>query len=62
MVGRGARLAARSAVMNDVPEGATWGGAPAQDLRATLREFAVIRKLPEWHRRLSHLIDPPKAP
>ncbi len=62
VVGRGARLAARSAVMNDVPEGATWGGAPAQDLRATLREFAVIRKLPEWHRRLSHLIDPPKAP
>jgi UDP-3-O-[3-hydroxymyristoyl] glucosamine N-acyltransferase len=62
VVGRGARLAARSAVMNDVPEGATWGGAPAQDLRATLREFAVIRKLPEWHRRLSHLIDPPTAP
>lgn len=62
VVGRGARLAARSAVMNDVPEGATWGGAPAQELRATLREYAVIRRLPEWHRRLSHLIDPPKAP
>ncbi len=62
VVGRGARLAARSGVMNDVPEGATWGGAPAQDLRAALREYAVIRKLPEWHRRLSHLIDPPNAP
>ena len=62
VVGRGARLAARSGVMNDVPDGATWGGAPAQDLRAALREYAVIRKLPEWHRRLSHLIDPPNAP
>jgi len=62
VIGRGARVAARSAVMTDVPDGATWGGAPAQELRATLREYAVIRKLPEWHRKLSHLIDPPTAP
>ncbi|MBU6364459.1 MAG: UDP-3-O-(3-hydroxymyristoyl)glucosamine N-acyltransferase [Acidobacteria bacterium] len=62
-IGRGARLAARSAVMDDVPEGATWGGMPAQDVRAELRVIAAIRRLPEWSRRLRHLVeDPGKAP
>ncbi len=62
-IGRGARLAARSAVMDDVPDGATWGGMPAQDVRAELRVIAAIRRLPEWSRRLRHLIeDPGKAP
>ena len=56
--------------MNDVPEGATWGGFPAQDFRTALREFALIRKLPEWHQMLKPLLtqlseaqtDPPKVP
>ena len=62
-IGRGARLAARSGVMDDVPDGATWGGMPAQDVRAELRVIAAIRRLPEWSRRLRHLIgDPGKAP
>jgi UDP-3-O-[3-hydroxymyristoyl] glucosamine N-acyltransferase len=47
--------------MSDVPDGSTWGGFPAQDLRHALREIALIRKLPEWHRQLKHLLDPPKA-
>jgi UDP-3-O-[3-hydroxymyristoyl] glucosamine N-acyltransferase len=59
VVGRGVRLAARSGVMQDVPDGATWGGAPAGDLRAFLRQVALVRKLPEWHRQLQHLLDPP---
>jgi UDP-3-O-[3-hydroxymyristoyl] glucosamine N-acyltransferase len=62
VIGRGASLAARSGVMSDIPDGATWGGFPAQDLRHALREVALIRKLPEWHRQLKHLLDPPKAP
>ena len=62
VIGRGASLAARSGVMSDVPEGATWGGFPAQELRNALREIALVRKLPEWHRQLRHLLDPPKAP
>jgi UDP-3-O-[3-hydroxymyristoyl] glucosamine N-acyltransferase len=61
-VGRGASLAARSGVMSDVPEGETWGGFPAQDFRLTLREMALIRKLPEWHRQLKHLLEAPKTP
>ena len=60
-IGRGVRLAARSGVMGDIPDGETWGGFPAQDIRLALREVALVRKLPEWHRQLKHLLDPPKA-
>jgi UDP-3-O-[3-hydroxymyristoyl] glucosamine N-acyltransferase len=62
VIGRGVSLAARSGVMSDIPDGATWGGFPAQDLRHALREVALVRKLPEWHRQLKHLLDLPKAP
>jgi UDP-3-O-[3-hydroxymyristoyl] glucosamine N-acyltransferase len=62
-IGNGARLAAKSGVMTDVPDGATWGGFSAQDLRAELRVMAATRKLPEWSRKLRRLIeDPGKAP
>ena len=61
-VGRGVSLAARSGVMSDVPDGETWGGFPAQDFRLTVREMALIRKLPEWHRQLKHLLEAPKTP
>jgi UDP-3-O-[3-hydroxymyristoyl] glucosamine N-acyltransferase len=61
-VGDGARLAAKSGVMEDVPA-ATWGGVPAQDIRAELRVVAAIRKLPEWSRKFRRLIeDHGKAP
>lgn len=61
-IGRGVSLAARSGVMSDIPDGATWGGFPAQDFRMALREVALIRKLPEWHRQLKHFLEPPKTP
>ncbi len=61
-VGRGVSLAARAGVMSDVPDGATWAGTPAQDNMAFLRQSALIRKLPEWHRQLKHLLETPKAP
>lgn len=44
-IGSGAAIAARSGVMNDVPGGARWGGAPAQPLKSLFREIATIRKL-----------------
>jgi UDP-3-O-[3-hydroxymyristoyl] glucosamine N-acyltransferase len=56
-IGDRARLAAKSAVMDDVPDGATWGGMPAQDARSELRVIAAIRRLPEWSRRLRQLIE-----
>ena len=61
-IGRGVSLAARSGVMSDIPDGATWGGFPAQDIRMALREVALVRKLPEWHRQLKHLLEAPKSP
>ena len=44
-VGSGAQIAASSGVMNDVPPGETWCGAPAQPLKQFFREVAAIRKL-----------------
>jgi len=56
-IGKGVTLAGTSSVMNDVPDGATWGGTPAQDARLALRELSAIRKLPEWSRRLKQLLE-----
>ncbi len=61
-IGRGVSLAARSGVMSDIPDGETWGGIPAQEMRLALREIALIRKLPEWHRQLKHFLEAPKTP
>jgi UDP-3-O-[3-hydroxymyristoyl] glucosamine N-acyltransferase len=60
-IGKGVSLAARSGVMNDIPDGETWGGFPAQEFRSALREIALIRKLPEWHRQLKHLLETPRT-
>ncbi|MCC7147284.1 MAG: UDP-3-O-(3-hydroxymyristoyl)glucosamine N-acyltransferase [Phycisphaeraceae bacterium] len=46
-IGSRVRLAACSAVMDDIPDKSTWGGAPAQDMRLALREYAAVRKLPD---------------
>lgn len=44
-VGTGAQIAARSGVMNDVPPGEKWAGAPAQPVRSFFREVAALRAL-----------------
>lgn len=44
-IGVGAQIAASSGVMNDVPAGQKWGGAPAQPLREFWREMAAIRRM-----------------
>ena len=44
--------------MNDIPDGETWAGFPAQEMRAALKEYAVLRKLPGWSKRLKELLDP----
>ncbi|MBM4111965.1 MAG: UDP-3-O-(3-hydroxymyristoyl)glucosamine N-acyltransferase [Phycisphaerae bacterium] len=56
-VGSGVTLAATSSVMNDVPDGATWAGTPAQDARTELRAVAAVRRLPELSRRLRQLLE-----
>lgn len=44
-IGENAQLAAGSAVLHDVPSGATWGGYPAQPLRSWMRETAWLRRM-----------------
>ena len=44
-IGMGAQLAACSGLMNDVPAGEKWGGAPAQPLRDWFRAEAALRKI-----------------
>lgn len=44
-IGAGARLAARSGVSRDVPAGATFGGAPAQEVGRWRREIVTLRNL-----------------
>ena len=51
-IGDGAKVGGASAVMHDVPAGESWHGHPAQDARATFREFAAIRKLPDLLRTI----------
>ncbi|MCC5830551.1 MAG: UDP-3-O-(3-hydroxymyristoyl)glucosamine N-acyltransferase [Phycisphaeraceae bacterium] len=46
-IGSGVKLAACSAVMNDIPDGAVWGGYPARDWRETVQSHLFIRKLYE---------------
>ncbi len=57
-IGAGARLAARSGLMHDVPDGETWAGFPAHDIRQAMKEFALIRKLPDWSKKLKALLEP----
>jgi len=51
-IGAGASLAAYAAVMSDVPPGVVWGGYPAQDWKAALREIATVRKLPDFIKQM----------
>lgn len=51
-IGAGAQLAAYAAVMGDVPAGAVWAGYPAQDFKATFRQVAAMRRLPDVLRKL----------
>ncbi|MDH6229437.1 UDP-3-O-[3-hydroxymyristoyl] glucosamine N-acyltransferase [Mesorhizobium soli] len=44
-VGSGARLAAASGFMNDVPAGEVWAGLPARPMMEFMRDVAAIRKL-----------------
>ena len=44
-IGAGAQIAAMAGVMNDVPAGARWGGAPAKSIKEFFREVATLKKL-----------------
>ncbi|MGC1562642.1 MAG: UDP-3-O-(3-hydroxymyristoyl)glucosamine N-acyltransferase [Bradyrhizobium sp.] len=44
-IGRGARVAARSGIMHDVPPGETWGGYPAKPSRQWMREISTLARI-----------------
>ena len=44
-IGRGARVAARSGVMHDIPAGETWGGYPAKPRMQWMRQEATLARL-----------------
>jgi UDP-3-O-[3-hydroxymyristoyl] glucosamine N-acyltransferase len=46
-IGEGAQIGASSGLMNDVPAGAKWVGAPAKPVREFFREVAALRRLAE---------------
>jgi UDP-3-O-[3-hydroxymyristoyl] glucosamine N-acyltransferase len=50
-IGRGARIGAQGGVMADVPAGADVVGSPAQPVRETFRQIALLRKLARTGRK-----------
>jgi UDP-3-O-[3-hydroxymyristoyl] glucosamine N-acyltransferase len=50
-VGANVQLGAASGVITDVPDGARWGGFPAQPVREWLRGVAVLKRLAQGGRR-----------
>ena len=46
-IGAGARLAANSGLMHDVPAGETWCGIPAVPIRKFMRQVAIISRMAE---------------
>jgi len=50
-VGKGAMLASRSTLYEDVPAGAVWGGFPAKPKRQRLREVVALERLAAGGRR-----------
>lgn len=51
-IGAGAKVAAMSALMTDVPPGETWAGYPAQEIKISSREILALRQLPDLLRKL----------
>jgi len=64
-VGDGASLGAKAGLMDNVPPGEVWLGAPAVPSRQALRQFAALESLPELIRPIRRLLKgkhPPAAP
>jgi UDP-3-O-[3-hydroxymyristoyl] glucosamine N-acyltransferase len=55
-LGSRVQVAARSAVMNDIPDGETWAGYPAKERRRAMQEVIVAAKMPEYIRNLRSVI------
>ncbi|MSQ91074.1 MAG: UDP-3-O-(3-hydroxymyristoyl)glucosamine N-acyltransferase [Phycisphaerales bacterium] len=56
-VGSGAQLAARTALINDVPAGETWGGMPAREIKTEMRHILALQKLSPLSRDIIRLVN-----
>lgn len=54
-IGDDAQIGAMSGVMNDVPAGASFAGAPAAPIRDAMRSFAIVQRLPDMSKQLKEL-------
>ena len=54
-VGIGCRIAGGSAVIDDIPDGETWGGYPAKPIKVYFREAMAVTKVPELLKRVKKL-------
>ncbi len=57
-IGAGARIGARSGVMDDIPAGESWVGYPARPARHTMRLVAALEQLPDLLSRFKRMKDP----
>jgi UDP-3-O-[3-hydroxymyristoyl] glucosamine N-acyltransferase len=53
--GGGGLDAAQAGVMNDIPDGEKWLGAPARPDRQMKRQFIAVERLPELLQRVKEL-------
>ncbi|MSR44000.1 MAG: UDP-3-O-(3-hydroxymyristoyl)glucosamine N-acyltransferase [Phycisphaerales bacterium] len=56
-VGSGAQLAARTALIHDVPAGETWGGMPAREIKVEMRHILALQRLSPLARNLIRLVE-----
>jgi UDP-3-O-[3-hydroxymyristoyl] glucosamine N-acyltransferase len=54
-IGNQVTVAAQSGVMNDIPDGESWFGYPAQPDKETKRQIIGLRRLPDLLRRVADL-------
>ncbi|QDU32175.1 UDP-3-O-acylglucosamine N-acyltransferase [Poriferisphaera corsica] len=55
-IGDGVTLGGGSQVIGNVPTGATWVGAPARDYRDAVKEYTMIRKMPDLYKQFRKLL------
>jgi UDP-3-O-[3-hydroxymyristoyl] glucosamine N-acyltransferase len=64
-IGHRVTIAAKSGVMNDIPDGAKYFGSPAQPDKEFKRQVIALQRLPELLKRVAELerrLTPPPAP
>jgi len=54
-IGAQVTVMAKAGVMNSIPDGEVWLGAPARPHRQMKRQFIAVEQLPDLIKRIRHL-------